>query len=338
MAPPNPNVKVNSNGIPDFEDLPLRRGDPHHSAWGLYGEKDELGTLNRLTDDRVAAAARNEIKTGQRISLNWPLDAQSDRSFFQRALFHQDIFPKAPATVNDDVWTFNSQVSTQWDGLRHFGYQKEKLFYNGVTMKQIHGFGQEKGEKGTVNGIQAWAEQGIVGRGILVDYHSWRTSQPDGKVSTYDSFDSTSISVADLKACLDAQGTEVKFGDILFIRSGFMAARATKTPDEIWAHQDVMPHRFGGVEQDEAVLRWIWDNFSAVAGDQPSFECWPTQKDWLLHEVLLGGWGCPIGELFDLEALAKRCRDEKRWSFFVCSEPCNVPGGVASPPNILAIF
>ncbi|KAK8065667.1 hypothetical protein PG997_012414 [Apiospora hydei] len=302
------------------------------------GRRDELGTLNRLTDDRVAAAARNEIKTGQRISLNWPLDAQSDRSFFQRALFHQDIFPKAPATVNDDVWTFNSQVSTQWDGLRHFGYQKEKLFYNGVTMKQIHGFGQEKGKKSTVNGIQAWAEQGIVGRGILVDYHSWRTSQPDGKVSTYDSFYSTSISVADLKACLDAQATEVKFGDILFIRSGFMAARATKTPEEIWAHQDVMPHRFGGVEQDEAVLRWIWDNFSAVAGDQPSFECWPTQKDWLLHEVLLGGWGCPIGELFDLEALAKRCRDEKRWSFFVCSEPCNVPGGVASPPNILAIF
>ncbi|KAK6849637.1 hypothetical protein PG995_013470 [Apiospora arundinis] len=375
MAPPTPNIKVNSNGIPDFEDLPLRKGDPHHSAWGLYGEHDELGTLNRLTDDRVAAAARDEIKTGQRISLNWPLDAQSNRSFFQRARFHQDIFPKAPATVNDDVWTFNSQVSTQWDGLRHFGYQKEKLFYNGVTMKQIHGFGQEEGKKSTINGIQgkhiiitiiiiiiiiclvrmrsmawmfaecvftsfeiAWAEQGIVGRGILVDYHGWRTSQPDGKASAYDSFDSTSISLADLKACLEAQETEVKFGDILFIRSGFMETHATKTPDEIWAHQDVMPHRFGGVEQDEAVLRWIWDNFSAVAGDQPSFEVWPTQKDWLLHEVLLGGWGCPIGELFDLEALAKRCREEKRWSFFVCSEPCNVPGGVASPPNILAIF
>ncbi|KAK8058687.1 hypothetical protein PG994_009135 [Apiospora phragmitis] len=339
MAPPNTNFEVNNNGIPNFEDLPLRKGDPHHSAWGLYGEHDELGTLNRLTDDRVAAAARDEIKTGKRISLNWPLDAQSDRSFFQRALFHQDIFPKAPATVNDDVWTFNSQVSTQWDGLRHFGYQKEKLFYNGVTMKQIHGFGHEEGKrKSTVNGIQAWAEQGIVGRGILVDYHGWRSSQPDGNISTYNSFDSTPIPLADLKACLEAQGTEVKFGDILFIRSGFMASRATKTPDEIWAHQDAVPHRFGGVEQDEAVLRWIWDHFAAVAGDQPSFECWPTQKDWLLHEVLLGGWGCPIGELFDLEALAARCRDEGRWSFFVCSEPCNVPGGVASPPNILAIF
>ena len=38
--------KLTANGIPAFEDLPLRTGDPHHSAWGLYGPNDELGTLN----------------------------------------------------------------------------------------------------------------------------------------------------------------------------------------------------------------------------------------------------------------------------------------------------
>ena len=94
--------------------------------------------------------------------MNWPLNAQSKRSFFQRALFHQDIFPKAPATVNDDVWCFNSQVSTQWDGLRHFGYQKEKLFYNGITMKDIHAL-DEKGQKSTVNGIHGalWGIPGV---------------------------------------------------------------------------------------------------------------------------------------------------------------------------------
>lgn len=53
------------------------------------------------------------------------------------------------------------------------------------------------------------------------------------------------------------------------------------------------------------------------------------QKDWLLHEVLLSGWGCPIGELFDLEKLAEYCTAIKRWSFFVSSEVCNVPGGAA---------
>jgi hypothetical protein len=108
-----------------------------------------------------------------------------------------------------------------------------------------------------------------------------------------------------------------------------MAAKARKSNFELEALHRVVPHTFGGVEQSEEMLRWIWENFSAVAGDQPAFECWPTQKDWALHEVLLGGWGCPIGELFYLEKLAECCRAEKRYSFFVTSEPCNVPGGVA---------
>jgi len=63
-----------------------------------------------------------------------------------------------------------------------------------------------------------------------------------------------------------------------------------------------------------------------------------TQESYALHEVLLAGWGMPIGELFDLEKLAEQCKKEGRWSFFLTSEVCNVPGGVASPPNVLAIF
>jgi hypothetical protein len=108
-----------------------------------------------------------------------------------------------------------------------------------------------------------------------------------------------------------------------------MAAQNQKSAAEMNALREHKTHKFCGVEQSEEALRWIWDNFSAVAGDQPALECWPTQKDWALHEVLLAGWGCPIGELFDLEALAEQCKAEGRWSFFVASEPCNVPGGVA---------
>ncbi|KAI2621742.1 hypothetical protein GGR54DRAFT_78116 [Hypoxylon sp. NC1633] len=349
MAPPVPGFKLNENGIPDFDDLPLRKTDPKFSAWGLYGDKDELGTLNRLTDERVAAAAKNEIKTGHRISLNWPLDAQPETAFFQRQVFHQQLIRKDPRIVNDDVWSFNSQVSTQWDGLRHFGYQREALFYNGVTMEDIHGAGPD-GKKSTVNGIHAWAKQGIVGRGILIDYHTWRLSQSPTSTSTstsYDSFATNAIPLSDLQACLAAQGTVPQFGDILLIRSGFTATHATKSAAQIQAHQADTPPRFGGVEASEDILRWIWGRFSAVAGDQPSFEAWPSATSaaspssalgFALHEVLLAGWGCPIGELFDLEALAAHCRAVGRWSFFVASEPCNVPGGVASPPNVIAIF
>lgn len=47
---------------------------------------------------------------------------------------------------------------------------------------------------------------------------------------------------------------------------------------------------------------------------------------------------CFIGELFDLEALARTCQELQRWSFFVTSVPLNMPGGVSSPPNAMAIF
>lgn len=93
--------------------------------------------------------------------MNWPLSAQtpSNKAFFNRALFHQDIIHKAPRIVNDDIWTFNTQVSSQWDGLRHFAYQKEEKFYNGVTLGDIHGEGFKAGDTtrdspNTVNGIQ----------------------------------------------------------------------------------------------------------------------------------------------------------------------------------------
>jgi hypothetical protein len=49
-------------------------------------------------------------------------------------------------------------------------------------------------------------------------------------------------------------------------------------------------------------------------------------------------WGMPIGEMWDLEALAAECEKQQRWTFFLTSAPLNVTGGVASPPNALAIF
>jgi hypothetical protein len=52
--------------LPKLSELPLKEGDPHHSAWGLYGKDDELGTLNRLTDEVVLRAAREEIRSGVR--------------------------------------------------------------------------------------------------------------------------------------------------------------------------------------------------------------------------------------------------------------------------------
>ncbi|CAK7201222.1 hypothetical protein SEUCBS139899_003925 [Sporothrix eucalyptigena] len=339
---------------PSFDSLPLDPNGPPGNAWGLYGDNDCLGALNMLTPAVVAAAARQEIQTGERVSLDWTLNKPSHPSFGRPPLEWKRIAKKDvngnPRTVNDDYVAFNTQGSSQWDGFRHYGYQQAKRFYGNVRMEDLDGHPE-------VIGIDAWVEKGgIVGRGVLVDYAAY--CHAHGK--TLEPYESTAISVADIEAVLAYQkGPVLQKGDILFIRSGCTEAYEKMTPDERRALRDRPQPNFIGMTANKTSLRWLWDHgFSAVAGDAPSFEQGPlagphvypghtelsTEDEasmkggGLLHQWVLAGWGVPIGEMFDLETLSRKCIERQRWSFFVSSVPLKVPGGVASPPNAIAIF
>ena len=184
-----------------------------------------------------------------------------------------------------------------------------------------------------------WGDHGIAGRGILLDWKSYA----DRKGIPFNPYESDSISLAELQACgkdqgIDirpaAQGGDVQVGDMLFIRSGFISSYFSKTPEE----RDKLalrPHALGpddgqhwaGLKQEDPMLDWLHDCwFATVAGDSPTFEAWPTPLEYHLHEYLLALWGCPIGEMVDLEQLSKTCREKGRWTFFVTSSPANVPG------------
>ena len=104
---------------PSFDSLPLRKDGPQGNAWGLFGENDQLGMLNLLTPETTVAATK-EILHGIRISTDWPL-IKFQTTLFGRVPFKQEIHHKWPRTTNDDVLTFNTQASTQWDGFRHYG-------------------------------------------------------------------------------------------------------------------------------------------------------------------------------------------------------------------------
>ncbi len=186
-----------------------------------------------------------------------------------------------------------------------------------------------------------WVQNGgVAGRGVLLDYAHWASTQ--GR--TPKPFETTEITAGDLQAIADSQGVTFKPGDILFINSGYLKALEVlfaSDADGAKAYttkEQSMPAI--GVQSSEESLKWIWEKqFSAVAGDMAAFEALPFQsKTHLMHEWLLAGWGTPIGEFFDLERLANECRRLKKWTFFVSSVPLNVPGGVASPPNGVAIL
>ncbi|KAL3492714.1 putative cyclase-domain-containing protein [Aspergillus germanicus] len=323
--------------IPAFDDLPLRPGDPHHSAWGLW-KNPALGALNHLTDDVVLRAAREEIRSGERVTVNLPLDSIKP-ALLGRVDFQQKLINKAPRVINDDVITFNTQTSTQWDSFRHFAYQEEGKFYNDVTQTDIHNT-----PSSTVNGIDGWSEKAIAGRGVLIDYASWAAKQrtqeePGHNSSSAAGLTAHAITVADLESILAESGVTLRTGDILFVRTGYLASYTAL--DEAGREKLVSsPHAWPGLEQSESMLRWLWERqLAGVAGDNPGLEVVPpVNPTWQLHPILLAGWGTPIGELFDLEALAETCKRKQRWTFFVTSVPLVYRGAVASPPNGVAIF
>ncbi|KAK5045665.1 hypothetical protein LTR84_009034 [Exophiala bonariae] len=318
--------------IPSFDDLPLEPSHPPHSAWFLWGEDDQLGCLNHLTPKRVAQAATSQIRTGVSVGLNWGLDQMKVPPFYRTKLRHE-IF-SIGEFINDDKVEFNTQTSSQWDGFRHWSFSNG-LFYNGVSQEEV------RKEASTRNGIHEWTKRGIIGRGVLIDHYSWMTEQGS---ESYDPWEYHKIPVSEVKTIAEARGITFQTGDILFLRTGFVHRYQTMPLHELTDKMSQSEYFYPGLEGSEESLRWLWDtHFAAVAADSPGFEAWSaglgdTNEQYRMHETLLSGFGLPIGELFDLEELSVECKKQKRWTFFVTSMPLNIPGGVGSPPNAVAIF
>ncbi len=143
--------------------------------------------------------------------------------------------------------------------------------------------------------------------------------------------------------CARDQQTEFKLGDILLIRTGWTEDYLQYNDLEKQELARRPRRQFVGVENSLEMAQWHWETgFAAVAGDTNAYEAWPPDQGsdlkHALHEVFLAGWGMPIGEVWDLESLAEECQRQKKWSFFLASQPLDVPGGIASPSNALAIL
>jgi hypothetical protein len=156
----------------------------------------------------------------------------------------------------------------------------------------------------------------------LLDYGRWAASQGIKKPF----FESSTITVFELNQVAASQKVSFHAGDVLLVRSGYTVEhQALPIEAQLRRHQNPLPPSIG-LESSEEMLEYIWDSgIVAVAGDMPTLEAWPMQSEkFLLHEWLLAGWGCPIGEYFDLEKLSEKCEEAGRWSFFFSSVPLNV--------------
>ncbi len=246
---------------------------------------------------------------------------------FGRAAAEHRVSPLAPM-ANDDFVHFNTQESSQWDGLGHVGHIRHERYYGGVTTEDVRG-GNAK------LGIHHWANK-FVGRGLLIDAFGYRKAK--GREASPLHRDVYSLD--ELKAAIEHQGSALKPGTILLVRTGWMESYEKLTPDEKRAMASPEKMRSTGIEASRELVAWLWNNrVAAIGTDCPAVEPFPSDfsDERILHYRALPLLGLPLGELFVLAPLAEDCARDRRYEFMVVSAPLNVEGGIASPPNAVAI-
>ncbi len=309
--------------LPRYDDLPEIEGLGLRHAWDVFGPDDVLGSINLVTPERVARACR-AVTTGELVSLDLPLDVP-DPPLFGRHPYEHVVVALNRNEMDDHLDSFHPQGSTQWDALGHVRC-REHGFWGGRTTDPT------EGRNGL--GIEHWAGHGVAGRGVLVDVAGWA----EAACRSFDPLDRHAVTVADLAATLAAQGVEPEIGDILCVRTGWVGAYRRLDAAGRAAHAE--RPAFAGLHAGEDTARFVWDAHpAALCCDNPAVEVVPGDPAvGSLHRRLIPTLGTALGEMFDLETLAERCRTAGRWTFLFVAAPLKLPGGLGSPGNTVAIL
>jgi kynurenine formamidase len=314
--------------LPSYADLPpAPRGG--RSAWGLFGAGDNLGLVNLLTPQRVAAAAKL-VRRGQVFPLDMPIGSVSPALARSRGAPRHTIVHQAGSAGFDDLYdNFYPQGASQWDSLAHVGYTPDE-YYNGATESDIL--------SGARDTIDHWARHGIAGRAVLLDVAAAMAEA--GR--PYHPSDSVAIGVDELELARRHAGIEYETGDILLLHTGFTAWYADQ-PQEV---RERLPMKLSaaGLAHTEQVCEYLWDSHAAAIGsDTYAVEVWPADRRpeahpmGFLHHILIGQFGMALGELWWLADLAADCMKDGVYEAFFVSAPFNAPGGIGSPANAVAI-
>ncbi len=313
--------------LPSYDELPVRAGAPAGSSWGLWGDQDTLGCLNLLSDPRHVIGAAGLVRKGAVFPLDWDR-ALPDPPYFGRPALEHEVTGTPGATQDDILNSFNPQSSSQWDGFRHFGTGKAN--YNGLPSER--------------HGVDHWARRGIVGRAVLIDVARW--CETNGR--PLDMSASVAVGPEEILAILDDQRTVVEPGDVLLLHMGWIEWYLSLDRPVRLKLSTLRAPRCPGLRAGRDMVAFLWNlHIAAVASDTPTMEVSPfgaglLEHDqggpfWSLHQNLLPLLGMPIGEMWDLRALAADCDADRVYKCMLTSAPLHIRSGVASPPNAIAL-
>jgi kynurenine formamidase len=313
----------------DSDNAVSLKGWTKGKGWGWnWGKDDEVGALNAMTPQSVAAALR-VAKTGKvydlgvpydRNSYKWPGHSPGEIIMFRspEGVKRQGDFPPAadpklnPRRMgwHSCALFINDNVGTQIDGLGHVTTGEDNHWYNGFKEADWGGnFGILKCDSTTI--------PPIVTRGVLIDVAGFR--KVDALPAHFQ------ITPEILQAALTAQKTTLKPGDTVLIRTGTLRYWGKDGSD----HKKIGEHDSAGI--DLAAARWLVEQQGAIliGSDTSGLEYVPGPMEppqfIPVHQYLLIEQGVHIGEFHFLEDLAR----DKAYEFCYVATTPKIRGTVA---------
>jgi len=289
------------------------------AAKSPWGPNDEIGTLNMMTDatrldalKQVAGGKVYDLSVEMFIGMPTCCVPFGDPNFqiFMTHTPAQDTAKELLSYSGDGVSMY-THTGTHIDTLNHFG---------------LHGKIWNQVSSHDALGVRGWTKSGadkyppIIARGALIDVA--KSKNVAALPSSY------AITVADLQDALKKQGTTLKSGDVVLIRTGAM----TLWPD---------PGKYRLADQAGLSLeaaQWLVEGQKAmlIGADNFGIESFPSKDPdnfVPVHTYLLAERGVSLVEALWLEELAK----DQVYVFVFIASPLKMRGATASPIRPLAI-
>ncbi|MER7108439.1 cyclase family protein [Streptomyces sp. NPDC000229] len=292
--------------------------------WGRWGEDDERGTLNLITDTVVREAA-GAVRSGLRVPLALPLHQDGVQTglipgrvnpLHAMVQVNQELFGPGTVATSDDIVTMGLQAGTHWDALTHASHSGR--IYNGRPATSITPHGRS-----AFSGIDK--ARHVVSRGVLLDVA--RAKGVERLPGDH------AVTPEDLDEAAEFGGVSVRAGDVVLVRTGQV---------QVYLAGD--KHAYGYPSPGLSVRTPEWfhaRDVAAVANDTLTFEVFPPEREdlWLpVHALHLVEMGMLQGQNWNLEELSTACAQERRYAFLLAAMPEPFVGGTGTPVAPVAVL